>query len=283
MKKVGLFPARLGSRALVAAVAAAALPAAAQMSSQNFAGPYDPTISVTLGGVVNRFDTSVRLDGQTQRGTDFALEDNGLDSSSSSFTAGLTWRIAQRHRVDFNYFESKRSGERTYSNEIDIGDSTFPLGATVGIQAKDQFFFADYRYSLIQDPTFELAALFGIYGGKFTFDINAVGNAGNSSNTYNKSVSTGLPLPLIGLTADWYPDRQWHMAAQFEGLKAKVGDVDGHAYVAGAALEYMFTRGWGMGARYDYTEIKADVTKGDFNGNFAWKTSAVSLYAKLVF
>src|SRR4029079_8918278 len=75
MKKVGLFPARLGSRALVAAVAAAGLPAAGQMSSQNFAGPYDPTISVTLGGVVNRFDTSVRLDGQTQRGTDFALED----------------------------------------------------------------------------------------------------------------------------------------------------------------------------------------------------------------
>lgn len=283
MKKVGPFTARLGSRAVLAALAAAALPAAAQMSSGSFAGPYDPTITVTLGGVVNKFDTSLRLDGETHRGTDIALEDNGLDSRSSSFAAGLTWRVAPRHRVDFNYYESKRSGERTYSSEIDIGDSTFPLGANVGIQAKDQFYWADYRYSFIQDPGFELAGLFGIYGGKFTFDINAVGNAGNSSNTYNKSVSTGLPLPLIGLTADWYPDRQWHMAAQFEGLKAKVGDVDGHAYVAGAALEYMFTRGWGMGARYDYTEIKADVTKGDFNGNFAWKTSAVSLYAKLVF
>ena len=283
MKKVGPFTARLGSRALVAAVAAAALPAGAQMASGQFAGPYDPTVTVTLGGVVNRFDTSVRLDGETRKGTDFALEDNGLDSKSSSFAAGLTWRMAPRHRVDFNYYESKRSGERTYNNEIDIGDSTFPIGANVGIQAKDQFYWLDYRYSFIQDPGFELAGLFGIYGGKFTFDINAVGNAGNVTNTYNKTVSTGLPLPLIGLTADWYPDRQWHMGAQLEGIKAKIGDVDGHAYLAGGSLEYMFTRGWGVGARFDYTEIKADVDKGDFNGNFGWKTSAVSLYAKLVF
>jgi len=277
------FPARIASRALLASLAAAGLPAAAQMMSHDFARPYDPTVSVQLGGVVNRFDTSVRLDGQTQQGTDFALEDNGLDSRSSSFQAALTWRIAPRHRVDFNYYESKRSGERTYTNEIEIGDTVFPIGATVGIQAKDQFFFADYRYSFVQDPTFELAGLFGIYGGKFTFDINAIGNAGTSTTTYNKSVSTGLPLPLLGITADWYPDPRWHFAAQIEGIKAKVGDVDGHAYVFGGAVEYMFTRGLGMGARYDYTEIKADVDKGDFNGNFAWKTNAVSLYAKLVF
>jgi hypothetical protein len=274
---------KAGSRALVAAIAAVALPAGAQMSSGNFAGPYDPTISVTLGGVVNKFDTSVRLDGQTRQGTDFALEDNGLDSKSSSFAAGLTWRIAPRHRVDFNYYESKRSGERTYTDEIEIGDSTFPVGANVGITAKDQFYWADYRYSFIQDPGFELAGLFGIYGGKFTFDVNAVGIAGDTAHTYNKSVSTGLPLPLLGLTADWYPDRQWHLGAHLEGIKAKVGDVDGHAYLAGGSLEYMFTRGWGMGARYDYTEIKADVSKDDFNGTFKWKTSAVSLYAKLVF
>jgi hypothetical protein len=275
-------PARFSSRILVIAVAAAALPAAGQgMTSQDFFRPYDPTVSIGLGGVVNRFDTSLRLDGQTQKGTDFALEDNGLDSSSSSFQASLSWRVAPRHRVDFNYFESKRSGERRYENEVTIGDTTFPVGATVGIQAKDQFFFADYRYSFMQDPEFELAGLFGIYGGKFTFDINAVANAG--TNTYNKSVSTGLPLPLFGITADWYPDRRWHIAGQLEGIKAKIGDVDGHAYVVSGAVEYMFTRGIGMGGRFDYTEIKADVTKGDFNGTFAWKTNAASLYAKFIF
>src|SRR5437868_10036981 len=119
MKNASL-PARIASRALVASLAAAAFPAAAQMMSQDFARPYDPTVSITLGGVVNRFDTSVRLDGETHQGTDFALEDNGLDHRTSSFQGSLTWRIAPKHRVDFNYFEAKRSGERTYSNEIDI-------------------------------------------------------------------------------------------------------------------------------------------------------------------
>jgi len=267
------------SRALVLAVAAAALPAA----GQGYAGPYDPTVTITLGGIVNRFDTSVLIDGQTHQGTDFALEDNGLDSNSSSFQAGLTWRFLPRHRVDFTYYESKRSGSRTYSSEIDIGDTTFPIGATVGIQAKDTFFFTDYRYSFIQDPNFELAGLFGVYGGKLTFDMQAVGNAGTSSTTYNKTSSTTLPLPLLRITADWYPDRQWHVGAHLNGLKANIQDVDGRAIMAGAGVEYMFTRTFGIGTRIEYLEIKADVGKSDFNGNFSWKTNNVSLYGKMVF
>jgi len=278
-------PLRALHAACVTAVAAVALPAAAQdFWSQNFIKPYDETFSLGLGGILNQFDTSVRLDGTSRQGTDISLEDNGLDKNLSSFELTGTWRFARRHRIDAQYFTTKRSGSHEYTREIDIGDTTFPLGARVDASSKNDMFNLDYRYSFIQNPEFELAGLFGFWGGKFTFDINAVGTgSAGSSTTYNKSSSTTLPLPLLGLTADWYPDKQWKFTALASGMKAKVGDVDGHAYVFGASGDYMFTRNLGAGLRYMYVDVQADVTKSSFEGNFSWRMNSVSLYAKLLF
>ncbi len=251
--------------------------------AQEFMSPYDQTLVIGLGGVVNRFDTSLRLDGEARNGSDFALENNGLKKDSSSFEGTLTWRIARAHRLDLEYWTSKRSGSRDYTGEIDIGDQTFPVGANVAISAKDSMASFDYRWSFSQAPDSEWAAVLGFYGGKFTFDVNAVGNAGNITNTYNKTVSTTLPLPLIGVSWDWYPDKQWQVSALLRGMKAKVGDVNGHDYQFAGALEYQFMRNFGVGARYEYNDLGADVSKDDFHGNLSWKTNTVSLYGKFVF
>ena len=159
------------------------------------------------------------------------------------------------------------------------------MGASVGISAKDSLASFDYRWSFSQSPESEWATVIGFYGGKFTFDVNAVGHVGQGSTgtTYNKTVSTTLPLPLIGVSWDYYPDKQWHALALLQGMKAKVGDVNGHDYLFVGALEYQFIRNFGLGVRYEYNDLKADVSKDDFQGNFSWKTNAVSLYGKLVF
>ena len=270
------------ARAILAAgtfLAAAAPPAFAQ----EFMSPYDQTLTVSLGGIVNRFDTSLRLDGESRNGSDFTLENNGLKKNSSSFEAAGTWRVARAHRLDLEYWTAKRSGSRTYSTEIDIGDTTFPVGANVGISAKDSMASFDYRWSFSQSPESEWATVIGFYGGKFTFDVNAVGLNTSSGITYNKTVSTTLPLPLIGVSWDWYPDKQWQVTAVLQGMKAKVGDVNGHDYQFTGALEYQLMRNFGIGARYQYNDLGADVSKDDFHGNLSWKTNAVSLYGKFVF
>ena len=268
---------------LLVLAAAAATPAMAQdFFSQNFITPGEENFTLNLGGILNQFDTSVRLDGSTTRGTDINLENNGLSKNLTSFQADGTWRFAQRHRIDALYFTTKRSGDQTYNTTIDIGDQVFPVGATVHASSKNDMFNLDYRYSFVKNPDFELAGLFGFWGGKFTFDLNAVGN-GTSGATYNKSVSTTLPLPLLGVTADWYPDKQWKFDMLLSGIKAKIGDVDGHAYVLGASGEYMFARNFGAGVRYTYTDVKADVTKSNFNGTFSWRMNSASLYAKFMF
>ena len=261
-------------------LAAFSAPAFAQGGA--FISPYDETISITLGGIVNRFDTNVRFDGGTRQGTEIHLEDNALEKNLSSFEGGLTWRFFRAHRLDVNYFTADRSGSRTYTTEVDIGDTTYPLGATVSAKAKSDLFAVDYRWSFSQQPTVEWALLLGIYGGTFKYDIDATGTVGGATRSTSKHVSTTLPLPMLGVGVDWYPDPQWRAGANIMGIKAKVGDVDGHAYRIGAYTEYMVWRNVGFGARYNYNDIQADVDKSDFNGNLGWRANSVSLYAKAV-
>ncbi|HUJ00593.1 MAG TPA: hypothetical protein VLY46_10185 [Usitatibacter sp.] len=271
--------------AVLAAAAIVATPAAraADYTSTDYLVPGEESFILDLGGIVNQFDTSLRLDGQTTRGSDVNLERNGEAKNLSSFEAFATWRFLSRHRLDLQYFGTKRSGSQDYTGAIDIGDATFPVGANVSVQAKSQFFNADYRYSFAKAPDWEFAGLVGFYGGKFTYDVNATGQSGNLQATYNKTVSTTVPLPLLGVTLDWYPDRQWKVSGQLQGMKANIGDVDGHAYLAGASLEYMLWRNLGIGTRYLYSDVNVDVSKSDFHGNLSWKMNSWSLYAKLAF
>ena len=253
--------------------------------AQDFIKPYDDGVSIYLGGVVNQFDTSLRLDGQGHRGSDINLENNGLKKNLSSFEASLMWRFFQRHRIDVDYYTLTRSGGRTYNGDINIGDTDFPVGASVHIKNKYDLASLDYRYSLFQTPEWETAVGLGLYGGKFTFDVNASGNVGNTGTqgTYNNSVSTTLPLPLLGISVDYHPDARWKFSGRAYGMQAKVSNVDGRAYNFAVDGEYMFTRNFGAGARWMYTNIDVDVTKAGFNGSLTWRANTASLYAKLMF
>ena len=99
----------------------------------------------------------------------------------------------------------------------------------------------------------------------------------------NKSVSTTVPLPLIGVTLDWYINPRWKMSANVEGLKANIGDADGSVFVAGAATEFMLVRNFGIGLAYMYSDVNVDVSKSDFNGNLTWKMNSVRAYAQFKF
>ena len=239
-------------------------------------------LTIELGGIVNRFDTSVRVDGQ-RRGTEIDLENNALERNLSSFEASVTWRLAPRHRIGVQYYSAKRDGRRDYQDEVTIGDETFPVGASVAAEARSRIANFDYRYSFVQERSHEVAVLVGFYGGRFEYDLSAVGTAGGVQRTAHRTVSTTIPLPMLGISYDWYPDPRWTVSARLQGMKAAVGDIDGSALLAAASVEYMFARHWGVGARLAYSDVEADVTKGDFNGNLRWRANSVSLYAKLAF
>ena len=183
-----------------------AMPAAAQQDfmSAPLIKPGEEALVVNLGGILNQFDSRVQINGQRLNGSDIDLEGNGLPHDDWSFQAAASWRFLPRHRIDVQYFSTKRSGTATYERSVTIGDNEYPLGATVSIEAKDQFLLADYRYSFVKNDAIEFAGIIGVYGGRFEFDVNATGTAGTVSASANTTASTTVPLPLIGVAMDWY-------------------------------------------------------------------------------
>ena len=88
---------------------------------------------------------------------------------------------------------------------------------------------------------------------------------------------------MIGASVDWYISPRWKVAGYIEDMDARIRNIDGHAIVAMASTDYMLTRNLGIGVRYMYSNVSADVEKTNFNGAFEWQMNSVSLYAKLVF
>ncbi len=251
--------------------------------SQNFIKPGDETLILDLGGIVNQFNTSLQLNGQGQNGSNINLENGGLKKNSSSFVAGGTWRFLSRNRIDLTYFSAKRSGGHQYEGEITIDGTTFPVGATVSTQAKDAFLVADYRYSFVKTDEVEVAGLLGFYGGQFKFNVDATGNEAIDPRTFNTTASTTVPLPLIGATVDWYINPRWRISGNLQGVKAKIGDVDGRVLVAEASTEYMLVRNFGIGLRYMHSDVSVDVTKNGFDGHINWKMNSALLYGRFMF
>jgi hypothetical protein len=82
-----------------------------------------PTISSTL-----QFDATATA----RPGTTIKLEDE-LDLSDRKGTPylDLGMRLGEAWRIQFEYYQLNRTATKTIGRQIDVGDTTFPIGATV--------------------------------------------------------------------------------------------------------------------------------------------------------
>jgi len=251
--------------------------------SQNFIPGGDETFTLNLGGILNQFDTTVRLDGNGIRGDKIDLEHDGLTTNLSSFDVAATWRFLSRNRLDVEYFQATRSGSKQLDRTVFIDGKAFPVGFELAAEAKDKFLLVDYRFSFVKTTHIEMAGLFGFYGSHYEYNFNASGSVQGNRQVVEASASTTVPLPLIGLTLDWYINPRWKVSGNVEGLKVHIGDVDGSMLVAGVGTEFMLVRNFGIGLAYMYSDLNVDVSKTNFNGNLGWKMNSLRAFGQLKF
>jgi hypothetical protein len=236
------------------------------------------TFTLSLGGIVNTNNTNFRLDGSHGRGTDIDLESiTGVKESVSSYLASGTWRFAPNHRIGVMAFQNDRDNSKTIDRTITIGDTVIPINTNLSTSAKTQFFIVNYEYSFVRNENMELAGVLGLYGANYKFRFSA------ANPIVDIDKSTTAPLPLIGLNVDFFLSPRWTASLMGEGLKLKVGDVDGSMYHVHVSTDYMFTRNWGLGLAYQVSDLKADVTKNDFNGHIGWRMDGYTAYLQARF
>ena len=99
------------------------------------------TASFRIGGYITSWDTEVRADGQTARGTDVDLEkDFGIDDSSTIGYVGFTWRPWEAHEFGLTYYQNDGDATRhwntmqrkRHAHLLELCDAAGAITAAVG-------------------------------------------------------------------------------------------------------------------------------------------------------
>ena len=180
-------------------------PDSAQADENN--NPLDSTLVVDLGGFFLSTDINVRLDGEetNQVGDEIDYDDTFGVGDFERFRLDAMWRIKGKHSVRGTYFSNDRSASNELSRDINFGDETYPVGATVSARSKLEVLQLSYDYVFKRKENYELAAGIGVHMLDISLGLDATVTAagGSAQRELSERGATAAPLPTLGFRGVW--------------------------------------------------------------------------------
>ena len=260
-----------------------AVPVARAQGTGSF--PFD-RFSVTVGSFYQTTDVGLRLDASAEReGTSISLEEDlGFDDSQDLLRFELEWRPFERSQFSAGYYELSRDARRTLDREIEFGDTTFPVSASLAADADTQYAELYYTFWAVKKPQSGL----GLSIGAAAFSIDLALSAaverpgGQGTRSLEESASTDLPVPLLGVQWRYAFTSHWMIGADVRALPSvQIEDYEGSALTYGARLEFRPFRNFGLGAAWTSFNIDVDVERDRFQGSLDYTVEGAQVYARL--
>lgn len=248
----------------------------------------DERFRLDLGGFFQKFDTTLRLDSETGRGTEVNLEDDlGLSSDQVNFRADAYWRFGRHGRLHMGYTGWNRHADHNLDRDIKIGDTTYHAGASVESRLKVSLVELYYGYSFWNTGKFELGAQLGLSAmfnkAQFEGTGTVSGGGGSTSGSFSsEDRSLTAPLPAIGVQASYTIVPKLIASARIRGLGATIDNVKASSLQWRAYLDYYPWKNVGFGLSYDYLDIKIEKQKS-VTVEFDYKYAGPMAYVSLVF
>ena len=228
----------------------------------------DESFRIDFGGFFQKFDTTMYLESSSGQRMDINLEDMlGQDTSKTSFRADGYWRLGRHANLVFGYVGWNRSNSQTISQDIQWGDYVYHAGATVDSRDKCTVAQLYYAYSFVNTGETEFGLMLGISSYFVSAALDATGTITGPGGTTTGSYSDDnhhltVPVPatgaylrytlLPGLFAE--ASVRWLPTVTISGYTGSMIDWR-------AGLDYYFTKNFGVGLVYNYTDIKASRTE----------------------
>ena len=233
----------------------------------------EDTFMATLGTFILEASTSVRLDGAAgEVGTDFDWEENFGGSDGSRFRVDGAWRFADRHKVRGMWFNYSRERSAVFDREVDWGDVTFPVNATVeGLYEFDIYELA-YEYAFLRRENLEVSGSFGLHLAQFKLEMSAEVETGAGSGTAEIGDEGKLdaPLPVIGGRAIWRIGGDFWLDAMVQFFALEYENVDGRLIDGRIGVLWQPRKWGGIGIGYNRFDIDVDVDRTRYHGKLEW-------------
>ena len=218
-------------------------------------------------------------------GTSLSLEDE-LDLSDRKGTpyVDLGMRLGENWRLEFEYYSLKRTANSTLARQVDWGDTTFPVGANVESKFDSTIYRITGGWSFLRNQQAEAGLSFGLHITDFTTQLSGQGTGVLTGSGFQREAHDALvPLPTVGLYGSYLATPQLILRGRVDFLSLKYQDYDGRLMNWMAAVDWRFTKNFGVGAGYRYVDYKLEATKSDFTGEVRYKFRGPTIFVNAAF
>ncbi len=234
---------------------------------------------LNLGVFFPSIDSSARLEpasGVVSASID--LEDQAdLDNSEISPYLSGTFRIADRHAINFGYFEVNRDGNAIASGDIIFGDISIGANARFDTKFDTSIFRLGYEYAILTRDTWELALLAGIHYTSIDARIS------EDTLGLSESVDAEAPLPMIGFKNYFRYTDNLYVKLAVEWIDINFNNFDGSITNLSADLQYNITKNVGVGGGYTYFDIDINDAFDENNLSAKYTYNGPMLYLNVGF
>jgi hypothetical protein len=221
------------------------------------------TVSLKLGAfLVTDINTTLSL--RTASGGGGTLIDFGDtlggETSADIFRFDANWTIKGPHHLLGSWYDINLDGRRVIDREIEWGDQTYPINATIDSSFDTSIYKLSYGYTFRRGQMHEYSALIGVHVMRLGTRLSVSGGS-TAASTEGFEVTAPLPALGLGWTAHWTDRFQTQAIIQYFGISVD-DKIEGHFMDFLVSAEYQVSKHFSVGAGFNRFDIDVDATRG---------------------
>jgi hypothetical protein len=271
-------------RTIRVAVTGAILLVCVPLAHAQDAAPIHPALHdkfyFAVGAFVPKTSTSAQLDSSTLgAGANVDFERAlGITTQKTVPDAFVRWRFTERWRLEVEYFELNRNGDKILQQDITWNGQTFPIGAEV----VSKFDFSDIRasvgYSFFKTADKELGVGFGFHVASYDAELST-----STNGIGNQAAKVLAPLPVFSVYGQFALTETWAVGGRLDRFVASYDNYSGNITSVALDLNYQPFRHVGIGMAYRSLFIVAKAKGSDYTAQFNQTFQGPLLYVNASF
>jgi len=220
-------------------------------------------VSVSLGGILARFDTTARIETDRLPGSPSINLENilGLADEKREFRVEGHYRFSRKHRFDFSYMSLGRNNTETLDESFEFDGFIWGVGAEVGTVFNTTLFETSYTFSFVNNGKIDAGVKFGVSAIGIELGLSGTGNITTPEGDRIEGVATGgeeflFPIPTIGFHVAYTIRPRLFFRASGEIFAFSTGNWDARWSDGRASVDWYPWKHVGFGGGYNVVTIK---------------------------
>jgi hypothetical protein len=219
-------------------------------------------VSISLGGILARFDASARIETESLPGSPSIDLENvlGLAEEQRDLRVEGYYRFSRKHRFDFSYMSLGRNNTETLDESFEFDGYVWGVGAEVSSLLNTRLFETSYTFSFVNNGKIDAGVKFGLSAIGVELGLSGTGNITTPEGERVEGVAAGgedfiFPIPTIGLHVTYTIRPKLFLRASGEIFAISIGDWDARWTDVRASVDWYPWRHVGFGGGYNAITI----------------------------